>query len=361
MEQINQLQVNNVMKNSINELEQLAILCHSNKEYEGAVNYYNQIISELTKKDPSQPIVDALIKNHHCLGITYRVQNQYSQSEVYYRKAIELCTSHYGENDLKTIELNNYLAGLHFIQQNFDQAERILNASLYGYKNRLGRDHQVVAITHFALAIVQRKAFDLAPKGEFDDSHFKCAQSLLKIDISALSISDTRQLLFGFIHLAMQHYKQGRYNEAEELLRQGILLELNELWPKHPLVSDGFNLLGDLFKSWGKFAQAELLYQKAFNLRKEVLGENHLQVAASAFSLASVYVDLNRYEEAEDFFLQCCKIRKNAGFPPLYAVSLKAYADLLFKLKRPQEANDFSNQAEQIMNNYGTGIAGPFS
>lgn len=105
----------------------MAILCHSNKEYESAVNYYNQIISELTKKGPSQPIVDALIRNHHCLGITYRVQNQYSQSEVYYRKAIELCTNQYGENDLKTIELNNYLAGLYFIQQNFDQAEQIMN------------------------------------------------------------------------------------------------------------------------------------------------------------------------------------------------------------------------------------------
>ncbi len=331
----------------------MAILCHSNKEYESAVNYYKQIIAELTKAEPSQPIVDALIRIHHCLGITYRVQNQYTQSEACYRKAIELCTIQYGENDLKTIELNNYLAGLYFTQQNFDQAEKILNISLYAYRNKLGRDHQVVAITHFALAIVKRKAFDLAPKGDFDDSHFKSAQSLLKIDISTLSIDDTSQLFFGLIHLAMQHYKQGRYNEAEELLRQGVLLELNELWPKHPLVSDGFNLLGDLFKSWGKFAQAELLYQKAFSLRKEVLGENHLQVAASAFSLASVYVDLNQYDNAEDFFLQCCKIRKNAGFPPLYAVSLKAYADLLIKLKRPQEANDFLNQAEQIMSNYG--------
>lgn len=152
------------MMKSINELEQLAILCHSNKEYESAVNYYNQIISELDKTNKSQPVLDALIRNYHCLGIINRVQNRYSQSEVYYRKAIELCTNLYGENDLKTIELNNYLAGLHFIQQNFDQAERILNASLYAYKNILGRDHQVVAITHFALAIVQRKAFDLAPK-----------------------------------------------------------------------------------------------------------------------------------------------------------------------------------------------------
>jgi len=347
--------VSNTMidKERIGDLERLALVCHSHEEYDSAIAYYNQIVQELDEctKDPA--LLDILIRNYHCLGILHRIQNKYLKAEDCYNQAIAFCSRRYGEKEFKTVELKNYLAGLYFAQTKFDEAIAILNFSLDVYKRKLGREHQVVALTHYALALVKRKAFGMAPVGEFDDSDFKRAETLLRSEISLLNMDDTRDLFMGLIHLSMQNYKQGRYLEAEELLRHGILLELNEFWPKHPLVADGFQLLGDLFKSAAKYAQAERLYQKALELRKEVLGENHLQVAASAFSLATIYEDLNRYEEAELLLAQCCSIRKRAGFPPLYAVSLKEYAKTLAHLKRNEEAEEFRKQAEEIMSNYG--------
>lgn len=281
------------------------------------------------------------------------MQNKYNQSEIHYQKAIQLCIKRSGEESLETIELKNFLAGLYFVQSKFKQAEDILNASLKTYKKTFGRNHQIVAVTNYALAIVKRAEFNLAPVGEFDNSLFNQAQSVLKVEISNLDMDNSQDLFLSLIHLSMQNYKQGRFKEAEELLRQSILLELNEIWPTHPLVADGFQLLADLYKSMGRPAQAERLYIKALSLRKEVLGVNHLQVAASLFSLAALYQDLNRFEEAEKLLSDCCKIRKNAGFPPVYAVSLKAYAEVLKQLKRDHEAEIFLDKAEQIMRDYG--------
>lgn len=336
----------------ISELERQAISCHGD-EYDKAVNYYNLIISALSDDSQNDWVLDSLIKNHHCLGVIHRVQDRYKLAERCYKKAIELSCIRHGEDHLKTIELSNYLAGLYFAQRNFSDAESLLNTSLNQYKKTLGRDHEVVALTHYALALLKRKAFNQAPSGNFDDSDFKQAQSVLKIDITKLTMDDPRDLVLGLIHLSMENYKQNRFDEAEELLRNGILLELNALWPKHPLVSDGFQLLGDLYKSLGRYPQAERLYQNALNLRIEVLGETHLQVAASAFALANLYSELSRYQDAEKLMAQSCKIRQSAGFPPLYAVSLKAYADVLVQLKRMDEAKALQNQADEIMNNYG--------
>lgn len=337
----------------IQALEDLVIVCHGNEDYDNAVIYYNVIINMLSEKPHEEWVLDCLIKNYHCLGVLHRVHERFNLAEPCYQQAIEWSCTRHGEKHFKTIELQNYLAGLYFAQGKFEQAHYLLVSSLDLYKNKLGRDHQVVALTHYALALVKRKAFNLAPSGDFDDSHFKQAQSILNTDISKLTMDAPRDQVLGLIHLSMENYKQNRFDEAEELLRHGILLELNELWPKHPLVSDGFQLLADLYKSLGRFTQAERLYQKALDLRKEVLGENHLQVAASAFSLANLYMDMSRYADAEQFMAQCCNIRKSAGFPPLYAVSLKAYADVLVQLKRPDEAKVLQMQSEDILKNYG--------
>lgn len=342
-----------INKCRLNELEELAIRCHSNEDYGSAISFYNQIISQLSKENEDPYYLEKLIRNHHCLGVIYRSQNNYHQSEIQYQKAIQLSTRRHGDNSLETIKLKNFLAGLYFVQAKFEEAQDILNSSLKVYKTALGRDHKVVALTNYALAIVKRAEFNLTPIGQFDDSLFNQAYSVLKVDISSLNMDNTRDIFLSLIHLSMQNYKQGRYKEAEELLRQSILLELNEIWPTHPIVADGFQLLADLFKSMGRPAQAERLYIQALSLRKEVLGANHLQVAASSFSLALLYQELNRLQEAEELLSECCRIRESAGFPPVYAVSLKAYAEVLKHLKREQEAEIFLDKAEQIMRNYG--------
>jgi len=112
--------------------------------------------------------LDTLIKNNHGLGIVFRLQEKYDQSEIHYQKAIELSTKRHGENSFQTIELKNFLAGLYFVQSKFEQAQDILNSSLKVYKTALGRDHQVVALTNYALAIIKRAEFNTAEVHRID-------------------------------------------------------------------------------------------------------------------------------------------------------------------------------------------------
>jgi tetratricopeptide (TPR) repeat protein len=58
----------------------------------------------------------------------------------------------------------------------------------------------------------------------------------------------------------------------------------------------------------GRYEQAEPLYLQALELRQRLLGENHLDVAASLNNLAALYQAQGRYEQAEPLYLQALTI-----------------------------------------------------
>ncbi|MDD1434838.1 tetratricopeptide repeat protein [Dolichospermum sp. ST_sed6] len=53
-----------------------------------------------------------------------------------------------------------------------------------------------------------------------------------------------------------------------------------------------------LYKSQGKYDEAEPLYQQALSLRRELLGDRHPDVADSLSNLAALYYNTQRYSEA---------------------------------------------------------------
>ncbi|WP_343327452.1 tetratricopeptide repeat protein, partial [Geitlerinema sp. PCC 9228] len=55
---------------------------------------------------------------------------------------------------------------------------------------------------------------------------------------------------------------------------------------------------------------AEPLYRQALEMRKRLLGEQHPDVATSLSSLAILYKDQGRYEEAEPLYRQALEMRK---------------------------------------------------
>jgi tetratricopeptide (TPR) repeat protein len=346
-------------------LEQLAAVCGRAGEYDEAKGYYQRSLQILDKVWKSTANSDALIKTHHSLGLLHRIEKSFEAAETHYKKALELSIQRYGEKSQETITRRNYLAGLYFAWERFEDAEALLSTSLAFYEQTLGADHEVTAVALYAMALVTRRGalrptskvpsgLEIAPVATRSSAeYYDRSVQLMKVDIKALSMDKPHDLFLALMNLSHHSYSDGKYDEAEELFRHSLLTELEEIWPKHPLVTDSYQLLGDLVCAFGMPEQAESLYRNALAIRRDVFGEKHEKVAASAHSLGTLLANNQRFAEAEPLLKQACEIRRSGSFPPVLAISLKAYANVLRALRQDDNANTIAAEAESILQKFG--------
>jgi tetratricopeptide (TPR) repeat protein len=68
---------------------------------------------------------------------------------------------------------------------------------------------------------------------------------------------------------------QGRYEEAEPLYKQALSLRQELLEEHHPHVAHSLNNLAMLYKSQGKYEEAKLLYVQALEILEVSQGKEH--------------------------------------------------------------------------------------
>ncbi len=97
---------------------------------------------------------------------------------------------------------------------------------------------------------------------------------------------------------AAQRYAQGKYAEAELLVRRALEIMEAALGPEHPHVATTLNNLAALLQAQGKYAEAEPLYRRALAIDEAALGPEHPSVAAMLASLAFLLEAQGKYAEA---------------------------------------------------------------
>jgi CHAT domain-containing protein/Tfp pilus assembly protein PilF len=107
----------------------------------------------------------------------------------------------------------------------------------------------------------------------------------------------------------------GKYGEAQLLAERALEIREKTLGPEHPDVALTVNLLAVLHSQKGEYARAEPLIQRALEIRVKALGPEHPIVAASLNNLALHYNDLNEYEKAEPLYLRALSIWEKALGP----------------------------------------------
>jgi tetratricopeptide (TPR) repeat protein len=76
----------------------------------------------------------------------------------------------------------------------------------------------------------------------------------------------------------------------------------------HPDVASSLNNLALLYKSQGRYSEAEPLYLDALEMTKRLFKDDHPNVATSLNNLASLYDSQEKYSEAEPLYLDALAI-----------------------------------------------------
>ncbi|MCZ8117484.1 MAG: CHAT domain-containing protein [Microcystis sp. LE18-22.4A] len=150
--------------------------------------------------------------------------------------------------------------------------------------------------------------------------------------------------------MAALYRVQGRYSEAELLYNRSLAIRKQQLGDNHPDTAASLNNLALLYQSQGRYSEAEPRHKEALAIFKKQLGDNHPLTATSLDNLASLYDSQGRYSEAEPLYKQALTIRKQqlGDNHPDTAISLNNLAGLYTVQGRYSEAEPLYKQALAI-------------
>jgi tetratricopeptide (TPR) repeat protein len=164
------------------------------------------------------------------------------------------------------------------------------------------------------------------------------------------ALPDPTPLATSLNNLAGLYKSQGRYPEAEPLYRRSLQIREQQLGADHPDTATSLNNLAALYYSQGRYPEAEPLYRRSLQIREQQLGADHPDTATSLNNLAALYKSQGRYPEAEPLYrrsLQICEQQLGADHPDT-AISLNNLAVLYESQGRYPEAEPLYRRSLQI-------------
>ena len=149
--------------------------------------------------------------------------------------------------------------------------------------------------------------------------------------------------------LALLELDKGRFDKSEAFFQE--LGESLDQLPKDEQ-ADYYNNYGNLLNGQGRYQEAEGVHRSALELRIELFGREHLDVAVSYNNLAIVVDRLGRVDEARDMQLKALKIKEKVLGPSSAAVAstLVNLSTLERDIGERAQARSYLRRAIEIMN-----------
>ena len=151
-------------------------------------------------------------------------------------------------------------------------------------------------------------------------------------------------------HMGTVYGIQGKYEEAEALLRRAVQTTEQARGADHPDVTSSLQNLGIVLSRRGEHEEANALLRRALQIEEHALGKDHPYVAAAAHNLAAELQLQGRYEETEALLRRALGIYERAMGPehPDVALILNNLAPVLAGRGHSQEANALLRRALRI-------------
>jgi non-specific serine/threonine protein kinase/serine/threonine-protein kinase len=127
--------------------------------------------------------------------------------------------------------------------------------------------------------------------------------------------ADASETLQSTSLLGLLRYRQGNYEDAEELLESVLFRQRSTLGKDHPDVFTSAVRLSWVLIEDGRYTEAEELLTDILQRQRVVLGEEHRDTATTMNSLAVVYNDQQRYAEAQALQSEVLAIRSRVLGP----------------------------------------------
>lgn len=190
----------------------------------------------------------------------------------------------------------------------------------------------VIGITGTSIGLVKARLAEKRAKTEAETS-----QQVSDFLVDLFKVSDPSEA-------------KGNTITAREILDQGANKIATSLQDQPPIQARMMDTIGEVYMNLGLYKQSAPLLEKAFELRQEVFGENHIEVAESLYNLSLLCAEEAKYDEAENLGKRSLTIREKVLGPehPDTAEGLSNLGEIYRKMGKFDEAESFFRRSLDI-------------
>ena len=104
---------------------------------------------------------------------------------------------------------------------------------------------------------------------------------------------------------------EGRYAEAEPIVREVVELQKRVLGPEHPSTLLSIHDLSQALDGQGKHEEGERLERSVLEAEERIQGREHADALTAREGLAYILIEENRLREAKELLAEDVRIRRN--------------------------------------------------
>jgi serine/threonine-protein kinase len=139
---------------------------------------------------------------------------------------------------------------------------------------------------------------------------FRAQREARRAEQEAEASKSAVEFLAGMFEI-MEPNRRGHETPGMEILDDGARRAVEELDDQPLLRARLMDTMGEVYRLLGLYDKALPLSQGALEIRREILGDEHLDVASSATNLAELHSKRGEYAEAEALFLEALEIQRH--------------------------------------------------
>lgn len=124
----------------------------------------------------------------------------------------------------------------------------------------------------------------------------------------ARKAEEVKEFLESMFTVSDPNMAQGQELSARDLLDIGAARIQHELSQQPEIQVEMLSVIGRLYHPLGEYDRAEELFRQALSLRRELSGQDHIDVVSSLTDLAGILRERGRYEESKSLYEQALKI-----------------------------------------------------
>jgi tetratricopeptide (TPR) repeat protein len=227
------------------------------------------------------------------------------------------------------------LGWLSATMDNYIDAAELFQKALLIRENALGADPIDTAETRHRLGWVY------VYQGKYEEADALLKRALEAFEAKPDSWSVTKAA--PYVTMGWLYLSWGRYDEALDYVLKGRAIE-DSHGASNTVVTASLHNLGRIYLRLNRLSDADREFQRTLELRINLHGPNHLEVAKTLTDVGELRVAQSRLNEAEDCFTEAAaKLRANGIESPRRHANISAgRAELRLKQQQPAEAESLA-------------------